>query len=166
MFDPVISSLPAFAGYFATAVGLLAVFLVLYVFVTPYSELALIREGNVAAAISLAGAIVGYALPIAVSVAYPQSRSQTRSADRAAAPQTRASSRPLPGSTCRPSCWPESDTDPASLARPPLCAAADQPEHPARQGCLRHLPRVAFPRHRHPQRRLHRLTIQGENSWL
>ena len=69
MFDPVISSLPAFAGYFATAVGLLAVFLALYVFVTPYSELTLIREGNIAAAISLAGAIIGYALPIAVSVA-------------------------------------------------------------------------------------------------
>jgi len=69
MFDPVISSLPAFAGYFATAVGLLAVFLALYVFVTPYSELTLIREGNIVAAISLAGAIIGYALPIAVSVA-------------------------------------------------------------------------------------------------
>jgi len=69
MFDPVINSLPAFAAYFATAVGLLAVFLVLYVFVTPYSELQLIRAGNVAAAISLAGAIVGYALPIAVAVA-------------------------------------------------------------------------------------------------
>jgi putative membrane protein len=69
MFDPVINSLPAFAGYFATAVGLLAVFLVLYAFVTPYSELQLIREGNVAAAVSLAGAIVGYALPIAVAVA-------------------------------------------------------------------------------------------------
>ena len=63
MFDPVISSLPAFAGYFATAVGLLAVFLVLYVFVTPYNELALIREGNVAAAISLAGALVGGGQP-------------------------------------------------------------------------------------------------------
>lgn len=69
MFDPVLSSLPAFAGYFATALMLLAVFVVLYVFVTPYNELALIREGNVAAAVSLAGAIVGYALPIAVSVA-------------------------------------------------------------------------------------------------
>ena len=69
MFDPVISSLPVFAGYFATAVGLLAVFLVLYVFVTPYNELRLIRDGNTAAAISLAGAMVGYALPIAVSVA-------------------------------------------------------------------------------------------------
>jgi putative membrane protein len=69
MFDPVISSLPAFAAYFATAVGLLAIFLGLYVFVTPYSELRLIREGNTAAAISLAGAIIGYAMPIAVSVA-------------------------------------------------------------------------------------------------
>ena len=69
MFDPVINSLPAFAGYFATAIGLLAVFILLYVFVTPYNEMALIREGNTAAAISLGGAMVGYALPIAVSVA-------------------------------------------------------------------------------------------------
>ena len=73
MFDPVISSLPAFAGYFATALGLLAVFVVLYVFVTPYNELALIREGNAAAAVSLGGAIVGYAIPIAVSVAVSHS---------------------------------------------------------------------------------------------
>lgn len=69
MFDPVINSLPAFAGYFATALALLAVFVVLYIFVTPYSELALIREGNTAAAVSLGGAMIGYALPIAVSVA-------------------------------------------------------------------------------------------------
>ena len=69
MFDPVISSLPAFAVYFVTAIALLAIFLALYVLVTPYNELRLIREGNTAAAVSLAGAIVGYALPIAVSVA-------------------------------------------------------------------------------------------------
>lgn len=69
MFDPVINSLPAFAAYFATSLGLLAVFIALYVFVTPYNELRLIREGNTAAAVSLAGAMVGYALPIAVSVA-------------------------------------------------------------------------------------------------
>ena len=69
MFDPVINSLPAFAGYFATALALLGVFLALYVVVTPYSELALIRDGNVAAAVSLGGATVGYALPIAVAVA-------------------------------------------------------------------------------------------------
>lgn len=69
MFDPVINSLPAFAGFFATAVALLAGFLLLYVLVTPYNELTLIRSGNEAAAISLAGVIIGFALPIAVSVA-------------------------------------------------------------------------------------------------
>ena len=68
MFDPVINSLPVFAGFFATAVGLLAVFAALYLFVTPYSEVRLIREGNTAAAVSLAGALLGYALPIAVAV--------------------------------------------------------------------------------------------------
>ncbi len=73
MLDMVIGSLPAFAGYFATALALLAVFLVLYVYVTPYSELSLIREGNSAAAVSLAGAMIGYALPIAVSVAVSHS---------------------------------------------------------------------------------------------
>ncbi len=69
MFDPVINSLPAFAGYFATALALLASFVVLYLFTTPYNEMALIREGNTAAAVSLGGAMIGYALPIAVSVA-------------------------------------------------------------------------------------------------
>ena len=69
MFDPVINNLAAFAGFFAAAVVLLAAFLVLYVLVTPYNELALIRDGNEAAAVSLGGTLIGFALPIAVSVA-------------------------------------------------------------------------------------------------
>ncbi|MCE1239948.1 MAG: DUF350 domain-containing protein [Azonexaceae bacterium] len=69
MFDPVLNQLPAFAGFFATAIVLLVLFVLLYVWVTPYNELALIREGNTAAAISLGGALLGYALPIGVSVA-------------------------------------------------------------------------------------------------
>ncbi len=69
MFDPVINNLAAFASFFATAVILLLAFLAIYIRVTPYNELTLIREGNAAAAISLGGAVVGFALPIAVSVA-------------------------------------------------------------------------------------------------
>ena len=69
MFDPVLNGLPAFASFFAAAITMLAAFLCLYVLITPYSELALIREGNVAAAISLGGAIIGFALPLAFSVA-------------------------------------------------------------------------------------------------
>ena len=69
MFDPVINALPAFASFFATAIGLLVTFLALYVLVTPYNELAMIRSGNIAAAVSVGGALLGFAIPIAVSVA-------------------------------------------------------------------------------------------------
>ena len=69
MFDPVISNLPAFASFFVTAIMLMLVFLAIYVKITPYNELALIRAGNEAAAVSLGGAVIGFALPIAVSVA-------------------------------------------------------------------------------------------------
>lgn len=69
MFDPVIGSLPAFATFFAAAFAIVAGFLGLYALVTPYNELDLIRQGNVAAAVSLAGALVGIALPVALAVA-------------------------------------------------------------------------------------------------
>ncbi len=69
MFDPVISNLPAFASFFVTAIVLLLAFLAIYVAITPYNEVALIRAGNEAAAVSLGGAVIGFALPIAVSVA-------------------------------------------------------------------------------------------------
>ncbi|MBL8420573.1 MAG: DUF350 domain-containing protein [Dechloromonas sp.] len=69
MFNPVINNLPAFASFFLTAIVLLAGFLAVYLLVTPYRELALIRAGNEAAALSLGGVVIGFALPIAVSVA-------------------------------------------------------------------------------------------------
>ena len=47
----------------------LALFVLIYVMVTPFKEFTLIREGNSAAAISLGGAIIGYTLPLAKSVA-------------------------------------------------------------------------------------------------
>lgn len=68
MFDPVLQALPAFATYFAIAIALLAVFIGIYALITPYNELALIRAGNTAAALSLSGALIGMALPIAVAI--------------------------------------------------------------------------------------------------
>ena len=61
MFDSVVNNLPAFASFFVTAIVLLLVFLALYVRVTPYNELTLIRQGNEAAAVSLGGAVIGFA---------------------------------------------------------------------------------------------------------
>lgn len=68
MFDPVLNVLPAFAMYFAVAMAILAVFLSFYALITPYNELALIRAGNTAAAISLSGALIGIAMPVAVAI--------------------------------------------------------------------------------------------------
>lgn len=70
MLPKMLSMLPAFLSYFAVAVALLAVFLLVYVNVTPYDEIALIRQGNTAAAVSLSGALFGFALPVANVIAH------------------------------------------------------------------------------------------------
>ena len=62
--------LPAFLAYFAVAIVLLALFLLVYLNVTPYHEVTLIRAGNTAAAISLAGALLGFAMPVANVIAH------------------------------------------------------------------------------------------------
>lgn len=57
------------AGHFVLAFGLacllLAVFKRLYQISTPYDEARLIADGNMAAAVALGGAIIGFALPLA-----------------------------------------------------------------------------------------------------
>lgn len=59
-----------FLVYFAAAIAMVALFLAIYVRVTPYREFALIREGNVAAAASLSGALLGFVLPLASAIAH------------------------------------------------------------------------------------------------
>lgn len=65
----------AFATGFPTTLlhgGVTLLILVLgtgiYILLTPHKEIRLIREGNVAAALSLAGVMVGLAIPLAVSL--------------------------------------------------------------------------------------------------
>ncbi|WP_349618408.1 DUF350 domain-containing protein [Azotobacter salinestris] len=59
-----------FLAYMLGAVVLFVLFQLVYTRLTPHREFALIREGNVAAAIALAGAIVGFALPASNVIAY------------------------------------------------------------------------------------------------
>lgn len=59
-----------FALYFGTALLAWGLSLALYMAVTPYAELALVRQGNRAAAWSLAGTALGLALPLASLVAH------------------------------------------------------------------------------------------------
>jgi len=66
--------LDSFAGfdnflvYLAISLALLAAFVALYVRVTPHREFTLIREGNIAAAFSLSGAILGFVIPLGAAI--------------------------------------------------------------------------------------------------
>ena len=61
-------TLPDFALYFLCALILLSLFLVIYTRLTPQHEWRLIRDGNSAAAISLAGAMIGFVLPLGSAI--------------------------------------------------------------------------------------------------
>ncbi|MCX7157172.1 MAG: DUF350 domain-containing protein [Rhodocyclales bacterium] len=65
-----LATLPNFLAYLGTAIVLLVAFIAIYLYVTPYEEIALIRANNTAAAISLSGAILGFAMPIANVIAH------------------------------------------------------------------------------------------------
>ena len=65
-----LATLPNFLAYLGAAIVLLAAFVAIYLYVTPYDEIALIRANNNAAAISLSGAVLGFALPIANVIAH------------------------------------------------------------------------------------------------
>jgi putative membrane protein len=57
-----------FLLYLAVSVALLALFVAIYIRVTPYREIALIRDGNMAASFSLSGALLGFIVPLASAV--------------------------------------------------------------------------------------------------
>lgn len=68
-----ISGLPAFLAYVAIASGLVALYLGVYLTATSHREIALIRDGNVAASMALGGSLIGYTLPLAVAIFNAQS---------------------------------------------------------------------------------------------
>ncbi len=69
MFNP-LTTAPAFFSYLGFGVLLCITFIGLYVRITPYREFALIRAGNVSAAICLIGALLGFVLPLSSAIAH------------------------------------------------------------------------------------------------
>ncbi|AEA71445.1 MULTISPECIES: DUF350 domain-containing protein [Pseudomonas] len=59
-----------FVLYILGAAVLFALFQFIYIHVTPHKEFELIRSGNVAAAIALSGALIGFAIPASNVIAY------------------------------------------------------------------------------------------------
>lgn len=70
MFGYFIGAVPDFLAYFGAAIALAALFLFVYVRLTPHRELALIRDGNSAAATQLTGTFLGFAIPVATVIGH------------------------------------------------------------------------------------------------
>lgn len=64
------SNLPLYLAYMVTAIGLVGIFTTIYLYTTPYRELALIRTGNQTAAFSLGGVLIGFGLVLASAAAH------------------------------------------------------------------------------------------------
>jgi putative membrane protein len=59
-----LQTLPLYFTFLGTSVALLAVAVTIYMMITPYREIALIRQGNTAAAVSLGGTVIGMAIAL------------------------------------------------------------------------------------------------------
>jgi putative membrane protein len=57
-----------FLVYLGVSLAYLAMFIALYIRITPYREMQLIREGNMAASFGLSGAILGFIVPLASAI--------------------------------------------------------------------------------------------------
>jgi putative membrane protein len=72
VFDPATFGAGAlsFALAFLAAGGFTLIFKAIYRWITPHDEGALIRSGNMAAAVALGGALLGYVIPLASALAH------------------------------------------------------------------------------------------------
>jgi putative membrane protein len=67
------AGLPAFLLYFALGVALIACFTAVYLRLTAHDEIALIRGGNLSAAVALGGNVTGFSIPLEKAIAQASS---------------------------------------------------------------------------------------------
>jgi putative membrane protein len=68
-----IAVFPNFVRYVVVGFALVGVFIWIYTLITPWREFALIRAGNVSAAVALIGALLGFCMPLATAIAHSSS---------------------------------------------------------------------------------------------
>lgn len=66
----VLSGFPVLIVQLAATTALFVIGLAIYVWVTPYREVKLLREGNVAAAVTLSGQMLALAIPLGAMLAH------------------------------------------------------------------------------------------------
>ena len=67
---PALTTLPDFALFFSVSLALVGVYLLVYTLATSHNEFGLIRQNNVAAALSLGLSLTGFALPLSSAVVH------------------------------------------------------------------------------------------------
>jgi len=70
MFAQALSKLPDFALFFSVSLGLVGIYLLIYTLATSHNEFGLIRQNNIAAALSLGLSLTGFALPLSSAVVH------------------------------------------------------------------------------------------------
>jgi putative membrane protein len=68
-----INAIVAFIEYLATSVALLGLFVYIYARATPYKDFVLIAQDNVAVALALGGAVLGFTLPMVAAIYFTHS---------------------------------------------------------------------------------------------
>jgi len=63
-----LSGFDEFLVYAGLAIAFIYAYMIAYLWVTPYNELQLIKDGNIAAALSLSGSVLGFTFPLAASI--------------------------------------------------------------------------------------------------
>ncbi len=67
------AGLPAFLLYFAVGAALIAAFTAVYLKLTAHDEIALIRAGNLSAAVALGGNVTGFSIPLEKAISQASS---------------------------------------------------------------------------------------------
>ena len=67
-----LTPLLSFLAYLGTSVLLLSLFVFIYVWVTPYKDFTLIAHDNTAVAVVLAGAVIGFTIPLVAAIYYSE----------------------------------------------------------------------------------------------
>ena len=69
VWNSVVAGLPVLIIHLGVTTGIFIAGLAIYIWVTPYHELRLIRQNNVAAAITITGAMLALVIPLAATMA-------------------------------------------------------------------------------------------------
>jgi putative membrane protein len=68
-----LNAIISFIEYLGTSIALLALFVYIYARATPYKEFALIAHDNIAVAVTFAGAVLGFTIPLVAAIYYTRS---------------------------------------------------------------------------------------------